>query len=243
LDTKAVFTIVRNEKVFLPIWLKYYSKYFNKEDIYILDNDTTDGSTDGLNTVKVSSEVFLNSRWLRRQVTKMQRKLLKKYDIVLFAECDEIIVPLRTGRFEDHLVDGKPVVKCTGFEIIHRIREEPEIDWSKPLLEQRKYGSYFPKFNKPLLSRIPLTWSMGFHYLRNYENDEKVGTDPMLMLVHLRRIDYNTCKKKFMERIKWRTIKRMGHRPAKQWRPGTNFDHWFTGDSTTKIPGNIKHVI
>ena len=31
--------------IFLPIWLRYYSRFFAAEDIYVLDNDTTDGST------------------------------------------------------------------------------------------------------------------------------------------------------------------------------------------------------
>ena len=43
---RAVVTIVHNEPVFLPIWLGYYSRFFAAEDIYVLDNESTDGSTD-----------------------------------------------------------------------------------------------------------------------------------------------------------------------------------------------------
>ena len=43
---RAVVTMVHNESVFLPIWLRYYSRFFAPEDIYVLDNDSTDGSTD-----------------------------------------------------------------------------------------------------------------------------------------------------------------------------------------------------
>ena len=32
----AVFTIVREEAVFLPIWLRYYAAHFAPEDIYVL---------------------------------------------------------------------------------------------------------------------------------------------------------------------------------------------------------------
>jgi hypothetical protein len=40
----AVFTIVQNENIFLPIWLKYYSKYFDPKDIYILNHDSNEES-------------------------------------------------------------------------------------------------------------------------------------------------------------------------------------------------------
>ena len=50
---RAVLTIVHNEPVFLPIWLRFYSRFFAADDIYVLDNDTTDGSTDGDGFVRV----------------------------------------------------------------------------------------------------------------------------------------------------------------------------------------------
>ena len=42
----AVFTIVKNENYFLPIWLKHYKRYFDNSDIYVLDHQSNDGSTD-----------------------------------------------------------------------------------------------------------------------------------------------------------------------------------------------------
>ena len=44
---RAVVTIVHNEPVFLPLWLRYYSRFFAAEDIYVLDNQSTDGSAGG----------------------------------------------------------------------------------------------------------------------------------------------------------------------------------------------------
>jgi hypothetical protein len=38
--------MVHNEPVFLPIWIRNYSRFFGVDDVYILGNDTTDRSTD-----------------------------------------------------------------------------------------------------------------------------------------------------------------------------------------------------
>lgn len=51
--SRAAITIVHNEPVFLPIWLRYYARFFGAEDLYVLDNDTTGGSTDGDGFVRI----------------------------------------------------------------------------------------------------------------------------------------------------------------------------------------------
>jgi len=43
---KAAFTMVKNEKWFLPLWLNYYSKFFNEKDLYVLNHFSTDGSVE-----------------------------------------------------------------------------------------------------------------------------------------------------------------------------------------------------
>ena len=54
----AVFTIVKNENYFLPIWIKHYKKYFNESDMYVLDHQSNDASTNNLsvNVVPVINE-------------------------------------------------------------------------------------------------------------------------------------------------------------------------------------------
>ncbi len=49
----AVFTQVKNEKVFLPIWINHYSQYFNTEDLYVLDHQSKDGSADNLSVNRI----------------------------------------------------------------------------------------------------------------------------------------------------------------------------------------------
>jgi len=44
----AVLTHVRDEKDMLPLWLAHYKKHVPKESLYVIDHDSVDGSTEGL---------------------------------------------------------------------------------------------------------------------------------------------------------------------------------------------------
>lgn len=47
--TCAVLTITHNEKVMLPLWIRYYGRHVESmKDLYILDHNTNDGSTDNV---------------------------------------------------------------------------------------------------------------------------------------------------------------------------------------------------
>jgi hypothetical protein len=89
----AVFTMVKNENYFLPIWLKHYKRYFDNSDIYILDHQSNDGSTEELdvNVELVINELAFDHQWLVNTVQNFQVKLLEQYESVLFAEADELV--------------------------------------------------------------------------------------------------------------------------------------------------------
>ena len=81
--TCAVFTLVRDEKDFLPIWVRYYSRHFDVGDLFILDHGTTDGSTDpsnlppGINVIPCG-EMHRTTRTFsfNRQIEKHAQRLL-----------------------------------------------------------------------------------------------------------------------------------------------------------------------
>ncbi len=93
---RAAFTIAHDEPVMLPIWLRYYGRFFAPDDLFVLAHDTSDGSTDGLtglcNVVPVHREAAFDHRWLRTVVEDFQAFLLRSYETVLFAEVDEFVV-------------------------------------------------------------------------------------------------------------------------------------------------------
>ena len=192
----AAFTIVHDEPVMLPLWLRHYGRSFDADDLYVLAHDTSDGSTDGLggvcNVVPVHRQASFDHRWLRTLVEDFQRFLLRSYDTVLFAEVDEFVIadPSRYAGLDAYIdaLDA-PAARCSGFNVVHQ-EDEPPIDFGAPLLAQRRVWHASLDYSKRLLARTPLQWSQGFH--REYRAPDG-APDPGLLLVHLHRVDYDWC--------------------------------------------------
>lgn len=194
---RAAFTIVQNEPVFLPLWLQYYERYFDPSDIYVLDHDSTDGSTDGLaarcHHLRVHRDRSFDHAWLNGTATAFQAFLLRSYAAVLFSEADEFVVadPAVYSGLPDYIerFTGR-VARCMGFEVVHYPDEEPPLRFDHPVLAQRKYWHASPMYSKPLLSSVPLQWSLGFHESTSHPD---VQPDPGLLLIHMHRVDYGHC--------------------------------------------------
>ncbi|MGC2373238.1 MAG: glycosyltransferase family 2 protein [Solirubrobacteraceae bacterium] len=190
----AAFTIVHNESVMLPLWLDYYARHFDADDLYVLDHDSTDGSTADLggrcHVVPVHREAAFDHHWLKSTVERFQAFLLRSYDAVLFAEADEFVLadPRRYPDLDAYIVGlTRPAARCLGFNVVHQ-PDEPPLRFDAPLLSQRRYWHASLTYSKRLLSRIPLRWSDGFHNEYNAPDDPP---DPELLLIHLHRVDHD----------------------------------------------------
>lgn len=186
----AIFTIVKDEKFFLPIWLRYYKQYFSNSDIYILNHQSSDGSTDDLdvNVVDIYNDVAFDHLWLVYTVQNFQRKLLETYNVVIFAEIDEILYSLNQNfnTFIDEFnLSGDDFITCFGYEIIQNIDTEKFISNQDNIMSNRNFWLHNDHYDKTLVSKIPLDWSVGFHNC-NYEKKFK-----NLYMVHLHRVDFN----------------------------------------------------
>jgi reversibly glycosylated polypeptide/UDP-arabinopyranose mutase len=169
-NSYAIFTISRNEAGYLPIWLKYYRRYFDDKDIYILDNDSDDGSTSNLtvNVDRVHSEKYFDHNWLVEIVQNKTRHLLENgYKYVLFCEADEIIIP-DPIKYPLGLIDyiqqtKEEAVRTKGYGLIHKVLLEAKLNLSESILQQRRYWIKDNDYDKPLLTSKVLHWSVGFH--------------------------------------------------------------------------------
>jgi len=234
-DRRAVLTIVHNEPVFLPIWLGYYSRFFDPDDIYVLDHDTTDGSTvrDGFVRIPVSHE-SIDHTWMVRTIEQHQRELLEDYDVVLVTDVDEIVAPRpECGTLADYLdaLLDEEFVTCFGYELIHMVDREGPFDPSRAVLDQRGYWFHNGMYSKPAVTMEPSRWLPGFHA----REDGRMELDPDLCLIHLHRMDYEIC----LARHRYRSGRRWNERDlSENWArqnlivDEAEFARWFYGDNT-----------
>jgi len=172
----AIFTVQHDEDFFLPLWLKYYLKNFEPEDIYIVAHNCTeitegilqDAISKGVNVENVRTEEIFNHDWLNSVVHAKQRQLLGKYEYVVFADCDEFIVP-ETGTLKNFISSAQaPVYRCVGYSPINgKMFREPVMD-------------------KTLITTFPLTYSHGYHTASLH-----IDPSPDLYMFHLHRVDYD----------------------------------------------------
>lgn len=200
----AALTIVRDEPVFFPIWLRYYSQFFAPEDIYVLDHESDDGSTasGGFVQIPVTHDT-VDHTWMVRTVEAHQHELLDRYDVVLVTDVDEIIAPHPDlGTLGDYMdLFEEEFVNCVGYELIHLVDREGPFDPSRKVLEQRGYWFASDIYDKPALATVPMQWHPGFHRAL----DGRMRPDPDLYLIHLHRMDYEIC------------LLRHGYRKGREW--------------------------
>jgi predicted O-methyltransferase YrrM len=196
----AVVTMVADEAFFLPIWLRYYRSFADAADIYVLDHDSADGSTDGpgFQRIPVQNPV-LDWAWHVEMVRRQQAALLERYDVVLCTDVDEIVVPDPAygdlGRYVAEF--SGDFVTCRGWEVLHDPATEPALDPLRPVLEQRNRWFRNPAYSKPLLATVPMPWTGGFHG----RTDGLTRDDPRLFLVHLHRVDFDRCLARHRQRV------------------------------------------
>ncbi len=187
---RAIFTTVRDEAVFLPIWLRYYSRHFSARDIFVFDHGSTDGSVAaaqarfGFQHARVDHPLFNDFPWYTAFVEARQRELLESYDVVAYAEADEILWhPSGLRRYLTFFT--RDAVRATGWNLWHDRSQEPDLDPARSILSQRRYWFRNPEYDKPLIARVPLRYEFGFHQCAECEE-----IDPDLLLLHLHTMDY-----------------------------------------------------
>lgn len=241
---RAVVTMAKNESVLLPIWWRYYSQFFPPEDIYILDHESTDGSTAGPGFVRIPvAHPAVDWGWHRDMMQLQQHELLKRYEMVLCTDVDEIVAPdPRMGTLGDYMERfTKEFVNCTGYEVIHLKEVEEKLDLSRGIFSQRFHWFFNPAYSKPLLATIPMYWHGGLHS----RTDGKTDEDTSLYLLHLHRVDYDICLARHQQRIStpW------NQRDIDEYWGYQNritelrqFDQWFYHDSCSGTPIQIERI-
>lgn len=239
---RAVLTMVHNEALFLPLWLRYYARFFAADDIYVLDNDSTDGSTDGGEFVRIRvPHDKVDNAWRIGTIEAHQHRLLERYEVVLTVDVDEIVAPLpewgTLGEYLDRF--DEEFVNCLGYEILHMKDVEGRFRPDRPVLEQRGYWFANVAYNKPALATVPMRWKPGFHERK----DGQMALDPDLYLIHLHRMDFDICLERHRVREKRGWSERdltAGWGSHNRITGDAEFERWFYSDGD--FPGTETQI-
>lgn len=93
----AIVTMVYNEPVFLPLWLRHYTVQAEPRHCYVIDHGSSDGSTapeqlpPGLNLVRIPRSPQDDSRRCQF-MSNFCAALLVWYETVIYVDVDEILV-------------------------------------------------------------------------------------------------------------------------------------------------------
>jgi hypothetical protein len=201
----AVFTVVRNENLFLRLWCNYYCRLSPSVDVFVLDDSSYDGSVDNAKSRfpkivvrPVPSGGDYDLVRLREAVQSFQRELLKKYEVVVYTDVDEFLLTAdHEGLFtflERFRASGQPTVRARGWHCVHKLGGEPPLSLvdGESVLKDRKTMWTVPKYDKVLISKVPSRWSNGFHWCAG----SPCEPDPNLALFHAWMIDRDAFMRK-----------------------------------------------
>jgi hypothetical protein len=246
----ALLTMIRDEGRFLPTWFAYYRRTFQSKDIYILDNETSDGSTRDLDShvLPVTCGQAFHHPWMLATSTAMQAQLFRHgYECVVYADADELLVPHPSlapdlaGLLEKG-ANGHAALGAEGYHIVQEADEAP-LDWESPLLAQRRSWVRDALFDKPTITYAPVEWELGFHRLTK-------GTtlaQPGLFLLHLHRIDYEYTLIRHRQRVSYpnwhEESKRHGWGVQNQLATDAAVDRWYRSGVRSMMPEWVQAVI
>jgi hypothetical protein len=184
----AAFTMVYNEPLFLRLWAAHYGREVGAENLFCLDHGSTDGSADGVvaNTIRLPRGEFEEVA-RARCVSHYQASLLAYYDAVIFSDADEFLVadPARHAGLADLIARSRhPTLRAMGCDVVQVAGAEAALDPAQPILAQRGFAKFSPRYCKPLVSRVPVVWRPGFHHC-----PQPAELDPDLYLFHLKFVD------------------------------------------------------
>jgi len=169
----VTFTI--ENSTYTDLWKKYYGKFFDKLEL-------------------VDTGELLKHDWgaTTKLLNDMQEELLRDYDLILFADVDEIIVPdpdvyKDLGEYLDRM--SQPSARCTGYNVVE-MDGDADLDLSKPILSQRSMWSRDEMYDKTIAITKPTV------YLNNHHTAGEVAPDPNLVMLHLRDADIKRAKER-----------------------------------------------
>ncbi len=191
LPTVAVITMARDEGSMLRRWVDHYSREVGAENLVVVDDNSSDGSTDNLpcpvlRIPPLTKKSFEPARM--GLLGGLSAGLLEAYDAAIFCDVDEFIVA-EPKKYESlrHFVAARPdrqAVGVMGLNVVHDVGIEPALVDGEPILGQRRLAKFLPLMCKPSLKWVPAHWALASHGIRC-----PFEVDPELFMFHMKFAD------------------------------------------------------
>lgn len=140
-----------------------------------------------MNVVRRPRGVY-DERERTRRVSLWATELLQRYDTVVYADADELLVPEDGSSLGEWLArPHPPTVTALGFDVLEIAGLDASLDATRPLLAQRRHARLNPTYCKPLVTRSPIRWRPGLHF------SDAATTFDGLLLLHTRYADRVTA--------------------------------------------------
>jgi hypothetical protein len=182
--------MIYNEPEYLKIWSNYYGRQVGIDNCFVIDHGSDDECTNPyrfLNIIRTPRSPQDEERRVKT-ISDFVGFLLHHYDVVLYTDVDEILVPNpNLYRGLKHFCEEmkEDVVTAIGLNVHHLFESEEEIDIEQPILIQRPWVRMVSPMCKPLITKRPIIWGRGFH------SSDYPTIFGEIYLFHLRYFDLN----------------------------------------------------
>ncbi|MEM1077909.1 MAG: glycosyltransferase family 2 protein [Pseudomonadota bacterium] len=206
----AFVTMVYDDAFFLDLWVRYYSRFTDRRNLYVITHGPQDYAHEiaaGCNIIEVNRRAPYRSMDQDRfqLVNHLCSGLNYMFDWVVYNDVDELLVLDPTlGKDLIGYIEGidrrTKVVSPLGVEVLHRVDLESDYDPNRPMLSQRKYMRVNAWYCKPCLTQIPLQWGPDGHGSEH----ETYTLSEDLYLFHLKWFDQQFHIDRHQDRLNMR---------------------------------------
>lgn len=180
----AIITYANDAGAYFPYFYDYYSNIFGSNSIYVVTTKKEcfqSYDLGGLISIENNSyDDIARSKFVSEFLSALQTY----YKQTIVVDVDEFIVATRENidiKSSISNLDSK-VYRLLGIDVIQTI-DEKDFDFSKPISSQRSFGVLNSALCKPSISKVPLTYGVGYHFC-NQKAELSYSKD--LVLLHLK---------------------------------------------------------
>lgn len=189
-------TIARDEGEMLTRWVDHYGRAAGHENLIVFDDGSTDGSTDDLSCTVQRLPGFRKGNFEAGRMglaSGVAQGLLGIYDVVIFTDVDEFLVPdpARYANLSDYLTKRpERVIAPFALNVVHHTAVEGPMVSGKPIVGQRAYAQFAPLMCKPSVKRVPAAWTLASHGIK-----APYVPDPGLFMLHMKFADVDLLRR------------------------------------------------